>query len=238
MLCAITKAYPLHVFLSLAHLNIQNSLKHLNARRGKTLTESVQTLNRALIRVLLEVKRGQRLKQDKMAWLLQKRCFISGLLLLKLLVRFSVGAILFPKSIYLFSATHWTLYFQTNWCCCSFIQTYFSLHVFRKNIQGKETATHFLSRLTALIYRCHAPTCREWQKPGPKRTRCIYFSKHSLIERKTLSTETVNQTGHIDCKMICFHNTIISSLHSSVAQKLSTSMWKEPLISSPPSISF
>ncbi len=74
-------------------------------------------------------------------------------------------------------------------------------------------------------------------KTWPKRTRCIYFSKHSLIERKTLSTETVNQTGHIDCKMICFHNTIISSLHSS-AQKLSTSMWKEPLISSPPSISF
>ncbi len=35
LLCIVTKAYQLHVFLSLANLNIQKSLKHSNTRRGK-----------------------------------------------------------------------------------------------------------------------------------------------------------------------------------------------------------
>ncbi len=42
MLFIVTEAYQLHVLLSLANLNIQNSLKHLNARHKKTLTESMQ----------------------------------------------------------------------------------------------------------------------------------------------------------------------------------------------------
>ncbi len=35
LLRVVTKAYHLHVFLSLANLNIQKSLKHSNTRRGK-----------------------------------------------------------------------------------------------------------------------------------------------------------------------------------------------------------
>ncbi len=35
LLCVFTKAYYLQVFLSLANLNIQKSLKHSNTRRGK-----------------------------------------------------------------------------------------------------------------------------------------------------------------------------------------------------------
>ncbi len=35
LLLVVTKAYHLHVFLSLANLNIQKSLKHSNTRRGK-----------------------------------------------------------------------------------------------------------------------------------------------------------------------------------------------------------
>ncbi len=36
LLRVVTKAYHLHMFLSLANLNIQKSLKHSNTRRGKT----------------------------------------------------------------------------------------------------------------------------------------------------------------------------------------------------------
>ncbi len=36
----IKKAYHLHVFLSLANLNIQKSLKHSNTRRGKAQTSA------------------------------------------------------------------------------------------------------------------------------------------------------------------------------------------------------
>ncbi len=69
LLRVVTRAYHLHVFLSLANLNIQKSLKHSNKRRGKAqisiravfsaYTESrvswTTTPNRTLLRVLLHL---------------------------------------------------------------------------------------------------------------------------------------------------------------------------------------
>ncbi len=43
LLCIFMKAYHLHVFLSIANLKIQKSLKHSNTRRGKAKLSSLLT---------------------------------------------------------------------------------------------------------------------------------------------------------------------------------------------------
>ncbi len=69
LLCVVTKAYHLHVFLSLANLNIQKSLKCSNKRRGQaqmstcapcsvsthSRVSQTATPNQALLRVLLHL---------------------------------------------------------------------------------------------------------------------------------------------------------------------------------------